>query len=326
MSIISHRSLIDAKQILQRVSVIVNSFSGIDELANKVAAKKQALGLLHKLKDQILRVIGDHHGTLFDEEVAQLNETVSLIGRIGHAPDTLETELPKLEKSLEFPFFLNTVWLLRHTDKRKGGPAQQSNGFWRSIPGSGVAQAKEFGRYLSQEILLCPKPVVLEIHHSEASTNKEARRARTFARIIRKQVQKNNHGGHVKIKMMEHPALYFRFGDESLQKIRARMETAESQFAAFQEWVQGKVSYKDGRTTHDPEKIASELRAWAQEGTKHKEAGKHYIRVGVSHSWIVDTLLHFAIPEAHPDIIATAGRVRFRADHIKYRGTEKKIF
>ena len=34
MSIISHRSLIDAKQILQRVSVIVNSFSGIDELAN----------------------------------------------------------------------------------------------------------------------------------------------------------------------------------------------------------------------------------------------------------------------------------------------------
>jgi broad specificity phosphatase PhoE len=286
----------NVEDYLERIDRLVSAGKGINEI------KK----LLKQISDYILYVEGNHKKSLHLNEISQLSKTKNIITgleiALDESFDKFSAEFDNFKAELNKPFELATVYLLRHPEKatEKG----------RSLSHQGVKQAKNFAEYLAEEILLSPKPVNVVINCSDI------RRTYLFAETIRRKLKQSsdfyNKNVHFST-VTQHPALFFRFSDARKEQVYLDDYRKDENYA-FVNWLKGKYKY-----TPDPAKVEAELEAWIREGLSESSENTWPIFVGVSHSFIVDTILVSRI-KSHKKVIGLADFIKFVGGEMCYKG------
>ena len=289
---------------------LVNVEEGFHE-AEKFVKQKQyaaAQNVLQKVGKFICSLNKNHVLSLHPHEQAVLDKVLKDIANAEAGAQkqssSAVTALLKAREDLAAMFKLSSVYLLRHPEKPKKGVDTLPN-----LSSQGVRQAKKFAEYLGEEILLCPKPVKVVLNCSDL------RRAWLFAEVVRRKLQQIVHHYHKNVTfgvVTQHPALYFRFTKENLAALE--VDYAKNEFEAFAKWVNNKYPHFPKATN-----VAQELESWARQGTGQPSDREWTVVVGVSHSFIIDTLLYFTTME-HTSIISTANYTRFVGREMGYLG------
>ena len=289
---------------------LVNVEEGFHE-AEKFLKQKQyaaAQNVLQKAGKFIGSLNENHVLSLHPNEQAVLGKVLKDIARAEAAAREQSassmTAVTKARENLGEMFKLSSVYLLRHPEKPKKGVDTLPN-----LSSQGVRQAKRFAEYLGEEILLCPKPVRVVLQCSDL------RRAWLFAEVIRRKLQQLVHHYHKNVTfsvVTQHPALYFRFTKDNVAVLE--VDYAKNEFEAFSKWVNNKYPNFPKAT-----KVAQEVESWARQGTGQSSDQEWTVVVGVSHSFIIDTLLYFTTSE-HSSIIPTANYARFVGREMGYLG------
>jgi broad specificity phosphatase PhoE len=287
--------LINIEDYLKRIDRLVRTRSGIKEIKE----------LLKKISDYILYLEGNHKTSLHPNEIAQLSKAKNIITglevALGESFDKFSAGFDNFKAELNKPFELATVYLLRHPEK-----ATEKS---RSLSHQGVKQAKNFAEYLAEEILCSPKPVNVVINCSDI------RRTYLFAEIIRKKLKQSSdfYNKNVRFSIVsQHPALFFRFSDAGKEQVYLDDYKKDENYA-FVNWLKGKYKY-----TPDPAKVEAELEAWIREGLSKSSENVWNILVGVSHSFIVDTILVSKI-RSHKKVIGLADFIKFVGGEMCYK-------
>ncbi|HLC78521.1 MAG TPA: histidine phosphatase family protein [Candidatus Nanoarchaeia archaeon] len=302
---------------------LVNVQSLLKEINHAMSSDKkpaQICSSIDHLRKYILLVEGTHKNSLHPSETVKLREVCKYLESVkailssknADARKDASLLLQKIQRDLESMFSVTSVYMLRHPDKSEdmvemypGGPSRK-----RNLSPKGVRQAKAFAEYLAEEVLLCPKAVNVSIYCSDM------RRAWLYGEIIRRKlVQTSAHYGK-RITVSEvtrHPDLFFRMSKEAMAEYGP--DYKENEFQCFANWMKGKY-----KLTPNPVKVSSELEAWADAASSISGTGSWNIVIGVSHSFIIDTLLYYKTKN-HNAIIGTADYIRFIQNKMGYKGT-----
>lgn len=291
---------------------LINVDSQLEHLRKLVHSGTSAWRIRHvleELNEYLLYVENRHRRSLHPHEIAQLERAREVIAEakiVTEFPAKLLPELALLRKELEKPFQISSVYLLRHPEK----PSQQDEGK-RKLSFNGVHQARDFALYLAEEISLCPRPVQIRLYCSDL------RRTFLFGMIIKQQLERLQRERHKEVtcsEVTQHPALYSRFSPAALEQTGPDVRE-KGEFAAFSNWLKGKYSLAP-----DAQQVSREIKSWAVEGTRTDSSKAWNVIVGISHSWIIDTMLHGSVGRNHQDIIELADYVRFVGGEMDYQG------
>lgn len=265
---------------------------------------------LKELSEYLLYLESRHQRSLHPQEIAQLEKARKAVAEMklqAEFPAKLVVGLADLRKELEKPFQISSVYLLRHPEK----PGKQDEGK-RNLSYRGVRQARDFAVYLMEEVLACPRPVRVEIFCSDL------RRTLLLGMIIKKYLehaQKHYRQSNLQIgEVTEHPALFSRFSPAALEETGPDIRE-KGEWVAFSNWIKGKY-----QLTPRPLQVSREVKAWAVEGTRRDSSKAWIIRIGISHSWIIDAFLHESLGRTHSEIMGLAEYVRFVGGMMDYQG------
>jgi broad specificity phosphatase PhoE len=289
-------------------------FKYLHRLSKTKFSPRKILHELKRLIDYTLYVAHRHTRSLHPNEMAMLDNSCKDIAYTTEIVDDkvkLKLGLKTSQESLSKPFKLSSVYLLRHPEK----PSKQDPTN-KNISRRGVKQARDFAQYLVEELLLCPRPVSVQLYCSDL------RRTFLFGEIIRREIvraKEKYEKTNLKVSgITQHPALYFRFSAADLEQIGA--DYKKDEFDCFKKWISGKyVGLQDAK------KVAAEIKAWARQATKVDSTDTWNVIVGVSHSFSIDTMLREAIGKDHDAIIGLADFVRFVGGEMVYNKKWYKI-
>lgn len=285
--------------------MFLTSLVNVEEHLNRIGTliKRNEINLIgHEVKiicNYITLITGEHK-SIYPNTIVQLQKIKDKLNQLkGSSAEQLKVNFPLVKKEFEDIYTLTPVYLMRHPEKTTEKT--------RNLSFQGVRQAKGVAEYLAEECLLCPKPVHVYLFCSDV------RRTYLFANIIQRKMNQLTNFYDKKIKIepiVEHPALYIRFTKEAGAEILE--DCKKSEFSAFIKWINGGYI-----KTPNPKKVTEEVAAWARDSRSKDSAGEWTIVIGISHSFIIDTIL-FSVTRNHKEIISTAGFAQFIGNKMFY--------
>lgn len=293
--------LLNVEDCIKTIERLLRTNGDAREIKNK----------LEKIKNYMDYFESKHERSVSPDEIAILDSVKKKIADLEELPYD-EKAFDEMIKEFQKAYNSTNIYLLRHPEKPKKGQISQ----WGAMQAiqklemsrAGVKQARIFAKYLCEEVILCPKPVRVTFYCSEVA------RTKLFAEIIKRELLRLSRIYNKQIitaDIAENPALAFRFTKEAVMEMDTEYKKGE--YEAFKAWIGGKY-----RLPPDPRQIAHELNNWVHQNQNRNSKDEWNIVIGVSHSFIIDTLLHYKI--GHGEIIKTADYVRFVGDKLCYDG------
>ena len=305
------------KAILQ---YIIKKASEMTYLINKYLAEDKLY--IHYIKKNLLRQI-----------LAELNHFYSsanyYINYNEYDANKLSEILLKINNYFSEYAKFGSVYLLRHCTKQT---RQTTSG----NPYSGIStpavkeEAMRVAEEIFQEILISPKNVTIYLSYSEYP------RTRIFGEIITRRAIQANHYCDNKVSIVvagkdgyDYRIGYGYWSEAAIKEVMPLVEK-RGEYEVFISWLDNIGEVKSMIHQPKPDYIASQVLEFIKyyHDKANTSSDQYVIAIGISHSWVIDTLLHTMIPELRnhvSDIIKTAGFCKAECGEFNYMGKWVKL-